>query len=73
VLLHLVGGPRNVRDAVATVHTVTPAAAIIVYSESGDARSQVEGTLPREWVHAYLQKPFAIEQVTRVLDALRHG
>jgi len=73
VLLHLTGGARDVRDAVATVHTVTPAAAIIVYSETADVRSQVEDTLPGEWVHAYLQKPFHIEQVTRVLDALRHG
>ena len=73
VMLHLAGGSREVRDAVATVHTVNPSAAIIVYSEKDDAKSQVEGSLPSEWVHAYLQKPFGIEQVTRVLDRLRHG
>ena len=73
VMLHLEGGPRDVRDAVAAVHGANPAAAIILYGERADPRTDVARAVPPEWVHAWLEKPFAIEQVTEVLEGLRRG
>ncbi len=73
VMLHLEGGAREMRDAVAAVHDANPAAAIILYGEKENAHAEVRRAVPDEWVHAYLQKPFAIEQVTEVLEGLRNG
>lgn len=71
VLLHLDIGENNIRDAVAAVHSANPAVAIILYSEQQGADAEVDRVIPREWVHAYLQKPFDIDDVTRVLEELR--
>ena len=72
VLLHVPAGAENVRDAVTAVHEANASSAIILYSGQPSAAQEVERVLPREWVHAYLQKPFAIEEVTRVLNELRY-
>lgn len=73
VLLHLSGSAANVREAVRRVHDANPKTGIILYSGNPARRGEVEHEIPREWVHAYLEKPFGIEQVTSALDRLRHG
>ena len=72
VLLHLNAGVADVREAVRTVHDANPDTAIILYSGNPRTRETLERAIPGEWFHAYLQKPFAIEQVTSVLDGLRY-
>lgn len=73
VLLHVHMGAAAVRDAVAAVRAVSPSVALILYSGQPGAAEEIEQTLPTEWVHAYLQKPFAVEQVTGVLDGIRRA
>lgn len=73
VFLHLPAGSGTVRGAIAAVHHANPAAAIIAYSGQADAEAAIANEVPRDWVHAYLRKPFAVEAVTHVLDGLRHG
>lgn len=73
VLLHLRLAEEHVRETVSRVHAANPTAAIILYSGRPDAVNVVEHDVPRDWVYAYLQKPFAVHQVTDVLDEIRHG
>lgn len=73
VLLHLNAGADDVRNAVSTVHHANPQTAIILYSGNPRTRDALERVIPDNWVHAYLEKPFTIEQVTTVLDRLPHG
>jgi two-component system response regulator HydG len=73
VLLHLRVANEHVRETVAEVHAANPDAAIVLYSGSPDAVSDAEHDVPRDWVYAYLQKPFAVHEVTDVLDQIRHG
>jgi DNA-binding NtrC family response regulator len=73
VLLHVHMGASAVREAVAVVHDVSPSVALILYSGQPGAEEEIERTLPAEWVHTYLQKPFAVEQVTGVLDDIRRA
>lgn len=73
VLLHLNAGVVDIRNAVSTVHHANPETAIILYSGNPRTRDVLERTIPDNWVHAYLEKPFTIEQVTTVLDRLAHG
>jgi DNA-binding NtrC family response regulator len=73
VLLHVHMGVAAVREAVAAVHDVSPSVALILYSGHPGAEEEIERTLPAEWVHAYLQKPFAVEQVTGVLNGIRRA
>ena len=49
---------------------VKPDAALIVYSGQQGAQTEVRQALPAEWIHAFLQKPFAVEQLTGVLDGI---
>jgi len=73
VLLHVHLGAAAVREAVTAVHEVSPSVALILYSGQPGAAEEIERVLPTEWVHAYLQKPFAVEQVTGVLDGIRRA
>ena len=73
ILLHLDAGADDIRNAVSTVHHANPETAIILYSGNPRTRDALERTIPGDWVHAYLEKPFTIEQVTTVLDDLPHG
>lgn len=72
VLLHVHMGEAAVREAVTAVHEVSPSVALILYSGRPGAEEEIDRSLPSEWVHAYLQKPFAVEQITGVLDAIRN-
>jgi DNA-binding NtrC family response regulator len=73
VLLHLRVAEERVRETVAEVHSANPDAAIILYSGHPDAVSGAAHDVPSDWVYAYLQKPFAVHQVTDVLDEIRDG
>jgi DNA-binding NtrC family response regulator len=72
VLLHVPAGDATAREAVAAMHQASPAVALILYSDPGVAE-EVQNSVPDGWVYAYLQKPFAVEQVTGVLDAIRRA
>lgn len=73
VLLHMPLGSSRARDAVMAVHESNPHVALILYSGMRAEAGPAVAGVPREWVHAYLRKPFAVEQVTGVLDALREN
>jgi DNA-binding NtrC family response regulator len=72
VLLHVSAGDAATREAVAAMHHASPTVAVILYSDPG-AAEEIQHSVPSGWVHAYLQKPFAVEQVTGVLDAIRRA
>jgi DNA-binding NtrC family response regulator len=73
VLLHMHVGAAGVVEAVAAVRKVEPDAALIVYSGQQGAEIEVQSTVPHASVHAFLQKPFAVEQLTGVLDGIGAG
>lgn len=67
ILLHMHLGAVSARDATLAVHAINPDAALILYSGRPGAEREIDGHVPRELVHTYLQKPFAVEEVTEVL------
>ncbi len=71
VLLHMHVDSSNVREAVLAVRRGNPSLAFILHSGNPDTAQLIDHALPEEWVHAYLQKPFDLDQVTGVLDAIR--
>jgi DNA-binding NtrC family response regulator len=70
VLLHIHLGPILPEDAITAVHEAGPQTSLIVYSGQPQGEACIPHALPREWIHAYLQKPFAVEHITGVLDAI---
>src|SRR5258706_2065221 len=70
VLLHLHLVHDDVGDTIAAMHDADPGASLILYSDQPNAEEDIPVELPREWIRAYLQKPFAVENITGVLDAL---
>ncbi|HEY9229257.1 MAG TPA: hypothetical protein VIP11_21600, partial [Gemmatimonadaceae bacterium] len=70
VLLHMHVGTATPRDAIVAVHEVNPDVALILYSGAQGAEVEARYIVPPEWVHAFLQKPFDVGQVTRLLDAI---
>jgi DNA-binding NtrC family response regulator len=70
VLLHLHLGMIPPEDAILAVHAAGPSSSLILYSGQPHGETCIPNELPREWIHAYLQKPFAVEHITEVLDAL---
>jgi two-component system response regulator HydG len=71
VLLHLHLGVITPETAIAAVHESSASAALILYSGRPNGEDEIPPGLPREWVHAYLQKPFEVDHVTDLLDAIR--
>lgn len=71
VLLHMHMDSANVQEAVLAVRRGNPALAFILHSGNPSTTKMIDQALPGEWVHAYVQKPFDIDQVTGVLDAIR--
>ena len=67
ILLHMHLGAVSARDATLAVHAISPEAPLILYSGRPGAEQEIDGYVPRELVHTYLQKPFAVEDVTEVL------
>ncbi len=72
VLLHLHLGPVSARDAVSAVHAASPAMALVIYSGRPEGAEEIND-VPREWVHGYLQKPFAVDQLTGLLNGIRRA
>jgi DNA-binding NtrC family response regulator len=70
VLLHMHLGAISPRDAAIAVHRLSPEVALILYSGQPGAQEEIDGGVPAEWVSAYLQKPFAVEQVEGLLNAV---
>ena len=70
VLLHMHLGPVSPREAVAGLHALSPAVSLILYSGDPDGAGELAGEVPRQWVHAFLQKPFAVDHVTEVLGGI---
>jgi DNA-binding NtrC family response regulator len=73
VLLHMHLNATPPGEAVSKVHEAGPEAALIVYSGKPYAAAEAALVVPRDWIHAYLQKPFAIDDVTVVLDEIRNS
>lgn len=71
VLLHMHIDSDTVREAVLAVRRGNPSLAFILHSGNPLTAKMIDQALPPEWVHAYLQKPFDLDQVTGVLDAIR--
>jgi two-component system response regulator HydG len=67
ILLHMHMESASARDAVLAVHEVSPEVALILYSGQPGAVMEINGLVPREYVHSYLQKPFRVEEVADVL------
>ena len=70
VLLHMHLDSASAREAAGAVHRVSPDTALILYSGMPGAADEVEQVIPDDWIHAYLQKPFAVAHLTRMLDGI---
>ena len=70
VLLHLHLGAQTALDAAKAVREVRPGAALILYSGRDGGAEELAEALPPDFVHAYFQKPFAVEDVAGALDAI---
>jgi DNA-binding NtrC family response regulator len=73
VLLHMHLESATPREAVMAVQQASPDVALVLYSGRPGAEEEARRTLPPDSVHTYLQKPFAIGEVTGVLDAISSG
>lgn len=73
ILLHLRVGEVSLLDTLASVRDASDGAALVLYSGRPGAAEEVEERVPRGLVYAYLQKPFAVTEVTSVLERIRHG
>ena len=71
VLLHMHMNSTPPDVAVSKVHEAGPEAALIVYSGQPRGAEEAATGLRMDWIHAYLQKPFAIDHVAGVLDEIR--
>jgi DNA-binding NtrC family response regulator len=71
VLLHMHLGTVSAREAVTAVHHASPAIALVLYSGQPGSVEEARHDLSAEWIHAYLQKPFAVDQIAGVLDDIR--
>lgn len=70
ILLHLHLGRTKPEAAIAAVHDAQPSASLILYSGKPHGDDDIPHDLPREWIHAYFQKPFPVDRMTGVLDAI---
>ena len=71
VLLHINVTDATAHQAVAELHRSLPAVALILYSGKQGAAEEIAHAVPPGWVHAYLQKPLAVDQVTGLLNEIR--
>lgn len=73
VLLHINVSDATAHQAVTELHKRLPAVALILYSGRQGAAAEIAQAVPPGWVRAYFQKPFAVEQVTGVLNEIRRA
>ena len=70
VLLHLRLDHIEPEESVVAIRRLSPAVTLILYSGDRSALDATKRTLPSDWVYAYLEKPFAVERLTGLLDEL---
>ena len=70
ILLHLRIDNVEPAESVLAIRQVSPAVALILYSGHTPTLDLTETTIPRDAVFARLQKPFAVERLTALLDEL---
>ena len=70
VLLHLRLDHIAPQDSVVAIRQLSPAVTLILYSGDRSALDATRAALPSDWVYAYLEKPFAVERLTELLDDL---
>ena len=58
------------KESVLAIRQVSPAVALILYSGHVPTLDMTEASVPKDWVFAQLQKPFAVERLTALLDEL---
>lgn len=73
VLLHMHLGSATARETVMAVQQARPDVALVLYSGQSGGEEEARRTLPPDAIHTFLQKPFAIAEVTGVLDAISNG
>jgi len=73
VLMHLHHSGGSTRDLVLRMKQQVPAPALVVYSGQSGAEAEAREWLPPGWIHAYLQKPFEVDEVTLVLNGIGTG
>jgi len=70
ILLHLRIDNLEPQESIVAIRQVSPAVALILYSGHVPTLDLAENAVPRDWVFARLQKPFAVERLTALLDEL---
>src|SRR5262245_1750941 len=70
ILLHLRIDNVEPNESILAIRQVSPAVALILYSGHVPTLDLTETSVPRDWVFARLQKPFAVERLTALLDEL---
>jgi DNA-binding NtrC family response regulator len=71
VLMHLHGrNGSSPRDFVSRMKEQSPSAALVLYSGKPGAEEEAREWLRPGWMHAYLQKPFEVEEVAGVLEGI---
>jgi DNA-binding NtrC family response regulator len=70
VLLHLRINSAQMKESIMAIRNVSSAVALILYSGHTQSLDESETQVPRDWVYARLQKPFAVERLTALLDEL---
>lgn len=70
ILLHLRIDNIEPNESIVAIRQVSPAVALILYSGHIPTLDLTETAVPKDWVFARLQKPFAVERLTALLDEL---
>lgn len=68
ILLHLRLADISPDTAVLTLRQVSPAVGLILYSGQPAQLADSAERMPPGWIQARLQKPFAVERLTEILD-----
>jgi DNA-binding NtrC family response regulator len=69
ILLHLQIDTVATAETVLAIHEASPTVALVLYSGRHGELNELRESLPDGWVHGFLPKPFAIEELTRLLPA----
>ena len=67
VLLHMHIAERSVQESVRAMRELNPSVSLVLYSGRAGAAEELDKAVPPGWITAYLQKPFAIEELAGVL------
>ena len=68
VVLHLRIDSREPKDSILAIRRVSPAILLVLYSGHPLTLDATVRTLPSEWVHACLRKPFDVDALLALLD-----